>query len=63
MPIEKQGSSSERDILGLIKMADAKEHIIVYDLDDAMDKPAVAVVATGPRAAIVRRVFEELSGA
>lgn len=61
MAIEKQGTSSEKDIRELVKLADANEKIICYDLDAVLDKPAIAVVATGKRAQFIRGIIEEIS--
>jgi hypothetical protein len=61
MPIEKRGNMTEQDICKLVKFADAEEKIVLYELDEVLDKPAVAFIATGPRAVTLRKVMEELS--
>jgi hypothetical protein len=62
MTIEKEGELAERDLGTLVKMADKAEKLILYELDEFLEKPAVAVFATGPRAAIIRKLVEEISG-
>jgi hypothetical protein len=59
--IEKKGDMSEQDICALVKFADAEEKIVLYDLDVVLDKPAVAIIATGPRAVMLKKLAEEIA--
>lgn len=63
--MEKRAVTTERDLRELVKQADARESTLVINLDGLVKfasgkhKPAVAIVATGERAELLRRWLRE----
>lgn len=58
--MEKAGSTKERDVRALVRMADEKQRTLVVNMDRGSQQ-AVVVVATGKRAALLRKLVEEFS--
>lgn len=63
MPIEKlagdEGVRKQTDVKDFIKEADQRERVVFLDMSKFMGKEAVAVFATGARAAVLRELLEE----
>lgn len=67
MGMEKRGSTSKSDVRELVEQANAEEKVLVISLDgfvkfaSGKGKPAVAIVATGDRALLLREFIAEIS--
>jgi len=67
MGMEKRGSTGESDVRKLVKQANDEEKILVVNLDgfvkfaSGKDKSAVAIVATGDRALLLREFIAKIS--
>lgn len=67
MSMEKRGTTSQFDLRELVKQANDEEIILVIGLNGRIkyasgkDKEAVAVIATGDRAALLREFVDKVS--
>jgi len=67
MGIEKRGSTGESDIRKLVKQANDEEKVLIINLDgfvkfaNGKNKPAIAIVATGDRALLLREFIDKIS--
>lgn len=63
--MEKRATTTEKDVRELVKLADVRESMLVVNLDGLIKfasgrhKPAVAIVATGERADLLRKWMRE----
>jgi len=57
--VEKRGEAKETDVRKLMKRADMDEVTICYNMSEYLDKPALLVVATGPRAKKLEELIEK----